>query len=134
LREAGADTSGVSASNYLENKLLDHCLDVAAYTAPTAVYVKLHIGDPGEAGTDNAAGETDRMAATFGSASSGSATTSADITWTSVSTSETYSHVSIWDSDTAGNCLFVGALTASKAVVAGDNFKISAGSLTVTCD
>lgn len=125
----------MSMSDYLELELLDHVTGVGAYTAPTNIYVKLHLGDPGEAGTGNAAVETTRQEATFtGPASAGSISNNADITWTSVSTSETYSHVSLWDNVSAGNCLWTGALSASKTVTAGDTFRISAGNLTLSLD
>ncbi|WP_377846978.1 hypothetical protein [Bosea sp. UC22_33] len=39
-----------SASDYLEKKLLDHSLGVAAYTMPGTVYLALFTADPGEAG------------------------------------------------------------------------------------
>lgn len=119
-------------SDYLENELLDHALGTGAFTAPSGVYVKLHTGTPGEAGTTNAATETTRKVFTCGAASGGTTSNAADITWTSVSTTETYSHISIWDASSAGNCLFVGALTASKSVTAGDNFTIPAGDLDIT--
>lgn len=124
----------MSASDYLENKLLDHIFKATTYTSPSAIYVKLHTGAAGEAGTANAAGNTTRAAVTFGTASSGTSTSATDATWTNVSTSETYSHISLWDASTAGNCLWDGALTASKAVNSGDTFTIPSGSLTVSID
>lgn len=124
----------MSVSNYLEDKLLDLVFNATSYAGQSTVYVKLHTGDPGEAGTGNAAGETTRQAATFGSSSSGSVANDADIVWTNVSTSETYSHISLWDNATVGNHLWYGALTAPKAVTAGDNFSIATGSLTVSLD
>lgn len=120
------------ATNYLENEVLDHFLGTAAYTAPTNVYVKLHTGAPGEDATGNAATETTRVEVTFGAASGGTATSNADVAWTNVSTSETYSHFSIWDASTAGNPLCYGAFAASYAVTAGDNFTIASGDLTVS--
>ena len=119
-------------SDYLENALLDHVLRNTAYTSPTTVYVKLHTGAPGEAGTANAAGETTRVAATFGAASGGTISNSAAIQWSSVSTTETYSHISIWDHLTAGNCLLVGALSSSKAVTSGEDAEFAIGDLDVT--
>lgn len=121
----------MSLSNYLEDAVGNAvCNNTALQIAQ--VYVKLHIGDPGEDGTANAAGETTRKAASFGAASGGVCTSDADCAWTNVSTGETYSHVSFWDASTNGNCLGSGALTASKAVNAGDNFTIPSGSLTFT--
>jgi hypothetical protein len=117
----------MSLSNYLEDELLDH-LRGSAYTAPSGLYVKLHTGDPGEAGTNNAAGETDRIAVTFGAASSGSmsGTGSPVAEWTNVSTTETITHFSIWDNSTAGNCLGSGALSGSVSVTAGDTLQLTA--------
>lgn len=124
----------MSATNYAEAKVVDHLLGTTTFTKPTAVYVKLHTGDPGEDATSNAAGETTRKVVTFGAASSpsGVATSNSSADWTSVSTTETYSYFSIWDASSAGNPLLTGALTASVAVTAGDNFSIPSGSLTVT--
>lgn len=121
----------MSYSDYLENAINDAVCNNTALQVAQA-YVKLHTGDPGETGTSNAAGETTRKAQSFGASSGGVCTSDADITWTNVSTSETYSYVSLWDASTAGNCLGSGALTASKAVVAGDTFVIPSGSLTFT--
>ena len=106
------------------------CRNVA-YTQPAAFWVKLHIGDPGSAGTSNAAGNTTRQQATFSAASGGSITTSADLNWTNVSTAETYSHVSFWDASTAGTFLGSDDLAVSRTVAVGDNFTILAGSLTL---
>jgi hypothetical protein len=115
----------------LENAINDAvCNNTALQVAQS--YVKLHTGDPGENGTANAAGETTRKAASFGASSAGTATSDADLTWTSYSTAETVSHVSMWDNLTAGNCLGSGALTASKTLAIGDTFVIPSGSLTFT--
>jgi hypothetical protein len=103
-----------------------------ALTSPTTVYVKLHTGAPGEAGTSNAATETTRKAVTFGAPSGGTITSSGAASWTSVAGSETYSHVSYWDASSGGNCLAVGAMAASKSVTAGEDFSFPIGSLTVT--
>ena len=121
----------MSLSNFLENELLDAVANASAYSA-AGVYVKLHLGDPGEDGTANAAAETDRVAASFGAAASGTATSDAAVEWTNVAASETISHISLWDASTAGNCLWTGALTASKAVNAGDTFTIASGDLSLT--
>ncbi len=123
----------MSISDFAELELLDHITGIGAYTAPTTLYVKLHTGDPGEAGTSNAATETTRQASSWtGPASSGAVSTDADIVWTSVSTTETYSHISVWDHATAGNHIWYGALDASKAVTSGDTFTIASGDLTLS--
>lgn len=123
----------MSISDYLENEVLDAVFNNTVGDLPVeAVYVQLHTGDPGEAGTANVAGETDRIQASFGAAASGAVANDAAIEWTSVSTSETYSHISLWDASTNGNCLWTGALTSSVAVVAGNDFTIAIGDLDVT--
>ena len=125
----------MTLSNYLENAIGNALRGGGAgtsYTAPAAIYAKLHTGDPGEAGTSNAATETTRQEAQFGAASGGVISLSNTPTWTNVAATETISHISIWDNSTAGNCLGSGALTASKALTAGDNFQLTA--LTVTLD
>lgn len=124
----------MSISNYLEDKILDKVCRNVDFTV-SGVYVKLHTGDPGEDGTANAATEADRVQATFGSAASGGTiSNTAAITWTNVAATETYSHVSLWDASTAGNCLWAGALTASKSVNSGDTFEIATGDLDVSLD
>ena len=121
-----------AATNYAENKIVDHLLGTAAWTMPTSVYVKLHIADPGEDATLGAAGETTRKIVTFGAGSNGLAQSSSTMTWTNVSTSETYSHWSLWDNLTAGNPLVYGALSSTVAVTAGDTFEIATGDLDIT--
>ena len=125
----------MSISNYLENAWANSIRgggNGTSYTAPAAVYVKLHTGDPGEAGTSNAAGETTRQAIAFGAPSDGVITSSALTEWTNVSTTETYSHISLWDASTGGNCLAAGALAASKSVTAGDTFQLPSSQVTFT--
>ena len=122
----------MSISNYAELKILDHTTGTTSWTAPSGVYIKLHTGDPGEAGTSNAATEATRKVVTFSAAASGSIASSATVEWTNVSTTETYSHWSLWDASTAGNNLWSGALSSSAAVTAGDTFQIT--SLTLSLD
>ena len=100
--------------------------------ANAEVWVKLHIGDPGGAGTNNAAGETTRQQASFGTSSGGAMTSDADTTWTNVSTSETLSHVSLWTASTAGTFLGNDQLSSNAPVTAGDTFRIPTGDLDCT--
>lgn len=120
----------MSISNYAELALLDTLRGTSFSVA--GAYVKLHTGDPGEAGTSNAAGETTRKSISFSAASSGSMSSSATVEWTNVASTETYTHWSLWDNSTAGNCLWTGALSSSAAVTAGDTFQIT--SLTLSLD
>jgi hypothetical protein len=122
----------MSISNYAELKILGHTTGQTAWTAPTTTYVKLHTGDPGEDCTANAATNTSRQSAAWSAASAGAIAVSAAITWTNVSTTETYTYWSLWDNSTAGNPLWSGALSSSAAVTAGDTFQITA--LTLSLD
>ena len=122
----------MSISNYAELKILEHTTGKTAWTIPTNVYVKLHTADAGEAGTSSAATETTRKVAAWAAAASGSIATSATLEWTNVAATETYTHWSMWDASTAGNCLWTGALSSSAAVTAGDTFQIT--SLTLSLD
>lgn len=96
-----------------------------AYSTP---FVKLHVGDPGAAGTSNAAaGDTTRKAVTQSAASGGAIALSGTApVWTNGGTSETLSHVSVWDASTAGNFLYSVALTSSQAWVSGNTFTLTA--------
>jgi len=139
----------MSASNYLENELLDHVLRNEAYTAPSTVYCALFTADDSggataenlEAGTlTNEVSDSGtayaRQAITFGSvASGGSISNTATITFpTATADYGQVEYVAITDNATAGagNVLYYGALTAAKTISNGDQFVINTGSLTVT--
>ena len=120
----------MSISNYGELAFLNTLRNTSFAVANP--YVKLHLGDPGEDGTANPAAETTRKAITFSAASAGSMASSATVTWTNVSNTETYTHWSLWDASTSGNAIWSGAFSSSAAVTAGDTFQIT--SLTLTLD
>lgn len=121
---------GISAT--VGDDFLALILNGTSFAGYSATYVQLHTGAPGSAGTANVAGESTRVAAgAFAAPSAGSTTNSSSITWTSVTTSETYSHVSLWSALTSGTFIASGTITAS-AVTAGDNFQIPATDMTVS--
>lgn len=117
-------------SSYLADELLDAVGNNSSF-AVGAVYIKLHIGDPGANGTANPATETTREAASFGASSSGTLTSDADITWTNIAGSEDATYFTAWDSATTGNFLFSGSINGN-AYTAGDTYVIPSGSLTVS--
>jgi hypothetical protein len=126
----------MSISNYCEQKLLDHTLGGTAFTQPAAIYVKLHLADPGEDCTANPAANTTRQAVTFGAAvnPAGTKTSNSQVQWVAVPNNETYAYVSLWDASVAGNPLWSGALTSPVAITAGGTFTIASGQLVVTLD
>lgn len=137
-----------AASDYLEDKLLDHVLRNTAYTSPSAVYIGLCTSDPStgstlenlEAGTltdevATAGTAYARKAATYGAASGGSITTTANVTFDAATANwGTVTHVFVADGATAGagNVLFYGALDTAKTIESGDTFQITTGNLTIT--
>lgn len=122
-------TLGLSTSN-IANKWLD-VLGNTAFSGIATVYVKLHVGDPGSAGTANASAETTRKLVAWSAASGGSKAMSGTLSWASwAAGAETISHISLWDASTAGNFLWSGALSSSKSVTNNDTLNIT--SLTVS--
>src|SRR5690242_7266313 len=97
------------------------------FTAPAVQAAKLHTGDPGSAGTANAAaGDTTRKALAFAAASAGSMSlASSPSAWTNGGTSETISHISVWDATSAGNFQYSAALTASQAWASTNTFTLT---------
>jgi hypothetical protein len=136
----------VSASDYAEEVFLKlwrgNSLGSNA-TAPAHIYAKLHVGDPGEAGTANPYGTTgvdiSRPELSFtdptGTGGTMSMTGSFTPTWTSLLTgSVNITYISLWDASTGGNCIGSGALVSpsSVAVNTGDTLVLTA--CTFTCD
>lgn len=97
------------------------------FTGITSVFVKLHTGDPGSAGTTAAAaGSTTRPAITWAAASGGAiAMNGTAPSWTNGGASETLSHISFWDNATAGNFLGSAALSSSQAWNTGNVYTLS---------
>jgi len=138
------------ASNYTEDRTLDFWLKANSQstTAPTTVYIGLATSDPSTGSTDEnleAGTLTDevstvgtayaRQAATFGTISNGSVSTSADITFpTATASFGEVTHIFISDSATAGagEILFFGSMSASKQIDSGDSLQFTSGNITVT--
>jgi hypothetical protein len=126
-----------AASDYLENKVLDHVLTATSYTAPTTRYLALFTADTGlEANTPSAeisGGSYARQAVTFAAASSGTSATNATVTFPAATGNwGTITHVAVMDAATSGNVLFWGAVTTSKTIETGDTFQVSSGNLTIS--
>ena len=135
-----------AASNYLENKVLDHVLRVTSYTQPSGLWLALFNNTSGNAAANLEAGTlTDetgtsgtayvRKSVTFAASSGGTAATNATVTFdTATANWGTITHVAIMDGGTAGagNVLFWGAVTTSKTIETGDTFQVSSGNLTVS--
>ena len=120
-------TVGVSTVNTANAWL--NCIRAsgATRTVVAGIFVKLHTADPGAAGaTAAAAGSTTRVAMTQGAASGGAiALNGTAPVWTNGGTSETISHISVWDDVSAGNFLYSVALTTPQAWVSGNTFTLN---------
>ena len=133
-----------AASDYLENRLLDHVLKVASFTQPTTLHLGLFKNTSGSAAANLEAGIlTDeistsgtayaRKSVAFGAASSGTSATNATVTFdTATAQWGTVTHIAVLDASTGGNVLFWGAVTVSKLIDTGDTFQVSSGNLTIT--
>jgi hypothetical protein len=92
------------------------------------VYVKLYKGNPGEAGTENAAGETKRKQVTLTGTSI--LKNSVALKWENVSTAETYKYIGFWTAEEGGTFLGYTVLEAEQTV-ANAEFAVEAFSWTV---
>jgi hypothetical protein len=101
------------------------------YTGVAGLFVKLHIGDPGSAGTANASVVTTRNALTLNAASGGAATL-AGLAGYSMTATESISDVSVWDAASGGTFLFSGQLTAARAVNNGDTLTFNTFTVSIT--
>lgn len=113
------------ATSTLANKILDHLRGGTAWTQPSGLYVKVHTGDPGSAGTANASAVTTRSQATFAAAASGAIALTGTNPSFSMTATETISHVSVWDASTSGNFLWSAQLSSAKSVVSGDTLTLT---------
>ena len=112
---------------------------IAASVANTALdsirtdtpFIKLHVGDPGAAGANNAAAETTRKAVTFGAAAGGVMTNSASFQWVGITGSEDATHFSVWNAAAAGTFKGSGTITAN-AYTAGDTYTVAISACTMT--
>lgn len=129
-----------AASDYLENKVLDHVLGGTAYTAPATLYLGLFTSNGGlennTAGsqTEISGGSYARKSVAF-TVSGNTATNSATVTFDAATANwGTITHVAVMDASTSGNVLFWGAVTTSKTIESGDTFQVSSGNLSISLD
>lgn len=125
-------TVGISSANLATPWL--NTIRGVNMTAPTATYVKLHTADPGAAGAAAAAaGSTTRVVATFAAPSGNAITlTGSQPLWTNGGTSETLTHVSVWDAVSTGNFLFSAAVTVSQPWASGNTFTLMSLSMSLS--
>ncbi|MFA5559080.1 MAG: hypothetical protein WDA59_06465 [Methanofastidiosum sp.] len=131
-----------AASDYLENKILDHILGKVTYTAPDTVYIGLaaEVNDDGSISGEPTEASYARVAVTnnatnFPAASNGSKSNGTDIVFGEATGDwGTVNYAFIADADTGGNVLLYGGLTTPKTINSGDIVKFLTGNLTFTMD
>jgi hypothetical protein len=120
-------------TNTAENRALDwiNGLTSTAPTTPLKVALVTANGSDTAAGTEVAGGGYARQTLTVAAAVNGATSNSADLVFTNMP-SATVTGVEIWDSAGTPVRLWYGALTASRTVNAGDDFKLVAGALSLS--
>lgn len=114
------------------NKIINKILRNTDFVHPSAIYVSLHEGDPGQAGANEViGGGYGRKLANFSAAANKTTSNTADIEFPDMPTA-TITHVGLWSAASGGNFWWGGSLTVSKALTTGDTLKIPAGDLNVT--
>ncbi|WP_442777996.1 phage tail fiber protein [Streptomyces pseudogriseolus] len=118
-------------SNTAENRALDWLMGNAttAPTTPLRVALVTANGSDTAAGTEVTGGSYARKNLTTAAAVNGATSNSADLVWTGMPAA-TVVGVEVWDSAGTPVRLWYGALAASRTVLAGDELRIPAGSLT----
>ena len=117
----------------IENQLLDALVGTSAYSVTTPIKLALVTanGSDSAAGTEVTGGSYARQTITFGSASSGSITNNASVTFSGMP-SCTVVGIEIYDSAGSPKRLAYGALTASRTVTAGDSVEFATSSITLS--
>jgi len=131
-----------SKSDYLENKVLDHVLGGGDFTRPATVYIALYTVAPSDSGggTEVSGGSYARAAVTNNStnwpaASAGAKSNGTAITFaTATANWGTVVAFAIFDAASAGNMLYWGDLTTSKAINNGDTASFPVGDIDITED
>lgn len=96
----------------------------------TALTCQLHTAIPGALGTNAASGgDATKRTVTLIASSSGVVAINTGATWTNVATSETLSHISIWD---GANFLWSAALTSTQAWNAANTFTLTSLGMSLT--
>ena len=134
----------MSFSTYGENLLLNWVF-TATGTAPVALFAALHTGDPTETGAidevlvaDDAAYTTaaGRKSLTYTTSTIGQCSNVAEVSHTpdGTATAYTVTHVSIWDAQTAGNCLMYGTLQVARTIDNANPIVLAIGDIVAALD
>jgi hypothetical protein len=134
-------------SQYLADRILNWVKGSTFPTALSNVFVSIHTGDPGAAGTSSDATATvtgsanrTQIASTAFTAAGAASGGGREITNTGVvqittnavnGSIQSISHFGVWDSQTGGNFLASGSLTTTVDVQNGDTVQFNVGALAI---
>lgn len=120
-----------------KNRLLNA---TAGHTTATAtdMWVQLHTGSPGAAGTNNVSTAGVRIQAIFGNAASGGTiSNTGTVTFPAISVTpavETLTHVSVWSASSGGDFKGADAISFVADIEDGDDLIFLVGSITLSLD
>lgn len=133
----------MSMTSYAQKKLLDHLLNIAAYTA-SIPYLSLHTASPTDSGSHAAEVSTtstgyarQSLAANMGAtdATTGVSTNSNTLTFGPALTDwGIMTFLGIEDALTSGNMLMWGSPTAARTIIAGQSFQFVPSQLSIRFD
>lgn len=135
----------MSFTTYGENLLLNWALTAGVATRPTAWFAALHTDDPTETGSVNEVllandaaytAIAGRKSVTFTTATTGISSNVAGIAHTPDATASAYTvkHISIWDSQSGGNCLMYGQLQVAKTIDNANPLALNIGDIIAALD
>ncbi len=123
-------------TDFLENELLDHVLNNAAYVAPATIYVGLFTvmpADDGTGGTEVSGGSYARESVSFTVAAAGAVSNNGAVTFTQATALwGTVLGMGLFDAISGGQLLYYGTLAASKTVDNGDTISFANAALNVS--
>lgn len=125
-----------SFTDFLENELLDHVFNAAAFASPASVHLALFTAAPTDAGggTEVTGGGYARVALSFGVAAGGAIANDAAASFTASGAAfGTVVAVGIFDAASGGNMLAWDAIT-SAVVNDGDTIEFAIGDIDITLD
>lgn len=114
-------------STYLKNGLRNHVFRTDSYTKPSALYISLHVSNPGLTGTGEVSGgsyarvQRNPLDANWSIDGDGGVQNAADVEFPSPTANwGTASYAGVWDASTGGNFLGKALLQNAKIINSGD--------------
>lgn len=123
-------SSASALTDAVANAMLDAVARGISYSN-AQIWVQMHTGAPGAAGSTNISSNSTRFqVSSWGAASGGTIANAAEFVSSNFGTGETITHLTTWSASTGGTFIAPHQLATPKAVIAGDNLKLPAGTLT----